>query len=182
MLPGRKRCLSVDKSLEKYALLADSAILETTYFYQHLLDALFFLALILTVARILLIATLSILQKSKERKETIRMDEKPRVSIIVPAYNEEITIAKSIENLLKSDYPEFEIVVVDDGSKDGTFKRVTDLYCGHPKVAVFTKPNGGKASALNFGIEKSTGDFLVCMDADTVLLPDAISRMMHLLP
>ena len=170
---------AVDKSLEKYALLADSAILETTYFYQHLLDALFFLALILTVARILLIATLSILQKSKERKETIRMDEKPRVSIIVPAYNEEITIAKSIENLLKSDYPEFEIVVVDDGSKDGTYKRATDLYSGHPKVSIFTKPNGGKASALNFGIEKSTGDFLVCMDADTVLLPDAISNMMH---
>jgi peptidoglycan-N-acetylglucosamine deacetylase len=170
---------AIDKSLEKYALLADSAILETTYYYQHLLEALFFLALILTIGRILTLSILAISQRLREKKETVRMTEKPRVSIIVPAYNEEINIVKSIDKLLKSDFPGFEIVVVDDGSKDETLKRLTDQYTGNASVSVYTKPNGGKASALNLGIEKSTGDFLVCIDADTVLMPDAISRMMH---
>jgi peptidoglycan-N-acetylglucosamine deacetylase len=171
---------SIDKSLEKYALLADSAIFETTYFYQHMLAALFFIALILTTGRIIAIAVLAVRQKRKGKKEAFRDTGTPLVSIIVPGYNEEITITKTIENLLKSDYPNFEIVVVDDGSKDNTFKIIQDAYSGHPKVKAYTKPNGGKASALNVGIEKSTGDYLVCIDADTVLMPDAISSMMHL--
>jgi cellulose synthase/poly-beta-1,6-N-acetylglucosamine synthase-like glycosyltransferase/peptidoglycan/xylan/chitin deacetylase (PgdA/CDA1 family)/spore germination protein YaaH len=170
----------IDKSLEKYALLADSAIFETTYFYQHLLAALFLLALILTSGRIISVAILAILQKNKEQKENIPLKTKPKVSIIVPGYNEEVTIVKTIENLLNSYYPNFEIIVVDDGSKDNTFKIVADKYAGHPKVVIYTKPNGGKASALNFGIEKATGNYLVCIDADTILMPEAISKMMPL--
>jgi len=171
---------AIDKSLEKYALIADSAIFETTYFYQHLLAALFFLALILTCGRIMAIAVLAIRQKIKDQNEIVHDDKRPKVSIIVPGYNEEITIVKTIDNLLRSDYPDFDIIVVDDGSRDKTYKIVQDTFSGHPKVIAYTKTNGGKASALNFGIEKATADFLVCIDADTVLMPDAISNMMLL--
>jgi peptidoglycan-N-acetylglucosamine deacetylase len=171
---------AINKSIEKYALIADSAIFETTYFYQHLLTALFILAIILTSGRILSIAVLAILQKKQEGKKTHAFNENTKVSVIVPGYNEEVTIIKTIENLLKSDYSNFEIVVVDDGSKDNTFKIVQERFTGHPKIVAYSKRNGGKASALNFGIEKATGDYLVCIDADTVLMPDAISRMMNL--
>jgi glycosyltransferase involved in cell wall biosynthesis len=93
----------------------------------------------------------------------------PAVSIIVPAYNEEVTALKTIDSLLKTEYPDFEIIFVDDGSKDSTFEVVYKAYDNHPLVRVFTKPNGGKASALNFGISHADNDFVVCIDADTQL-------------
>jgi cellulose synthase/poly-beta-1,6-N-acetylglucosamine synthase-like glycosyltransferase len=96
----------------------------------------------------------------------------------VPGYNEELTAPKTVENLLRSDYPDFEIVFVDDGSKDNTYKNIEALYGNHPKVKVLSKPNGGKASALNYGIGFASGDILVCIDADTVLNPDAVSKLL----
>ncbi len=102
----------------------------------------------------------------------------PLVSIIVPAYNEEVNAVSSIENLLKTDYPRFEIIFVDDGSRDGTFDKVSNAFEGYPNVRVFTKANGGKASALNFGIQQSAADFVICIDADTKLLSDAVSKLM----
>jgi len=77
------------------------------------------------------------------------------------------------------DYPSFEIVFVDDGSSDETFKIVQNAFAGNDKVRVFTKPNGGKASALNLGVEKAAGEFVVCIDADTQLKTDAISLLMQ---
>ncbi|WP_253187551.1 glycosyltransferase, partial [Mucilaginibacter polytrichastri] len=100
------------------------------------------------------------------------------VSIIVPAYNEEVTAIKTIESLLKLEYPLLEIIFVDDGSKDTTFAVVDAAYGNHPLVKVLTKPNGGKASALNFGIAQSSHQFLVCIDADTQLKDDAIFHLM----
>jgi cellulose synthase/poly-beta-1,6-N-acetylglucosamine synthase-like glycosyltransferase len=103
----------------------------------------------------------------------------PLVSIIVPAYNEEINAVTSLRNLLRTDYPNFEIIFVDDGSKDATFERVSAAFGSNPLVRVFTKPNGGKASALNYGILQSNADYLVCIDADTKLLPNAVSLLMQ---
>jgi len=67
---------------------------------------------------------------------------------------------------------------VDDGSKDKTFEVVDNAYGNHPLVSVLTKPNGGKASALNFGITHAKYDYVVCIDADTVLKTDAIYHLM----
>ena len=79
---------------------------------------------------------------------------------------------------MKSTYPDFEIIFVDDGSKDATLPSVKAAFAGNNKVKIFTKPNGGKASALNFGIAECTRDFVVCIDADTQLRSDAISELM----
>ena len=100
----------------------------------------------------------------------------PPVSIIVPAYNEEENIAETIEGLLAMDYPEFEIIVVDDGSTDRTYE-IAKRYEG-PRVKVFKKPNGGKASALNFGMKHVRYDFVACMDADSVPARDALRELM----
>jgi len=101
------------------------------------------------------------------------------VSIIVPAYNEEVNAVSSLHNLLKCNYPNFNIIFVDDGSKDNTYQKVTDAFAGNDLVKVYTKANGGKASALNYGIAQTNAAYVVCIDADTKLATDAISMLMR---
>jgi cellulose synthase/poly-beta-1,6-N-acetylglucosamine synthase-like glycosyltransferase/peptidoglycan/xylan/chitin deacetylase (PgdA/CDA1 family)/spore germination protein YaaH len=142
---------------------------------------LFFSAIFLAIGRIVMIGVLAMRQYFEDKKSTPARLANPSlqpVSIIVPAYNEEVTAIKTIESLLKLDYPLLEIIFVDDGSKDATFAVVDAAYGNHPLVKVFTKPNGGKATALNFGIERSSHEFLVCIDADTQLKDDAIFHLM----
>jgi cellulose synthase/poly-beta-1,6-N-acetylglucosamine synthase-like glycosyltransferase len=90
-----------------------------------------------------------------------------------------VNVVSSLNNLLKCTYPNFEIIFVDDGSKDDTYKVVKEAFDNEPKIKIFTKINGGKASALHFGIEHCGSDYLVCIDADTKLLPDAVSMLMQ---
>jgi cellulose synthase/poly-beta-1,6-N-acetylglucosamine synthase-like glycosyltransferase/peptidoglycan/xylan/chitin deacetylase (PgdA/CDA1 family)/spore germination protein YaaH len=142
---------------------------------------LFYSAIFLAIGRIVMIGVLALRQYFEDKKSTPARLANPNlqpVSIIVPAYNEEVTAIKTIESLLKLDYPLLEIIFVDDGSKDATFAVVDAAYGNHPLVKVLTKPNGGKASALNFGIERSSHEFLVCIDADTQLKDDAIFHLM----
>ena len=76
----------------------------------------------------------------------------PFVSVIVPAFNEERVIVRTIESLLASDYENFEVIVVDDGSTDDTYSAASERFAGERRVTLFTKENGGKAEALNFGL------------------------------
>jgi len=152
------------------------------YFYGNwFLIYLFLSAIFLAVGRIVLIGILASRQYTEDKKlNKIIIDHSslPPVSIIVPGYNEEVTAIKTIQSLLKTQYPLFEIIFVDDGSKDKTFEMVNTAYGHHPLVQVLTKPNGGKASALNFGIAQAQYDFVVCIDADTQLKDDAVYQMM----
>ncbi|RVU01866.1 glycosyltransferase [Mucilaginibacter limnophilus] len=153
----------------------------TGYFYFNwFLFYVFLTAIFLALARIVLIGLLAIRQfiENKDRQEAIKLEELPHVSIIVPAYNEEVTAVKTINSLLQLDYPDFDIIFVDDGSKDKTFEVVKAAYGEHPLVKIFTKPNGGKASALNYGINHTESEFVVCIDADTQLKNDAIYHLM----
>lgn len=97
----------------------------------------------------------------------------PFISIVAPAYNEELVIDEAIASLLALDYPRYELIIVDDGSSDATYARARAWKTrgGRVPVRVFTKPNGGKASALNYGIRKATGDFVLCIDTDSTLTP-----------
>jgi cellulose synthase/poly-beta-1,6-N-acetylglucosamine synthase-like glycosyltransferase len=83
--------------------------------------------------------------------------------------------------VLNSTYPNLHVIVIDDGSSDRTYEVAREAYTAEitaGKVAVLTKPNGGKAAALNFAVERLTEDFYVGIDADTVIAPDAIARLM----
>ena len=104
--------------------------------------------------------------------------EMPSVSIIVPAYNEGVLMERALKSLMELEYPEYEIVVVDDGSKDDTLARAVawEGRRGPVEVKVVTKRNGGKASALNAGIAASKHPFLLCMDADSYLHPKTLLR------
>jgi poly-beta-1,6-N-acetyl-D-glucosamine synthase len=102
----------------------------------------------------------------------------PPVTILVPAYNEGAVIQGSIRSLLALDYPRYEILVIDDGSKDDTTMKAS-VYAGdHGRavVRVITKPNGGKARALNTGISQATSEFVLCMDGDSALHPQTLRR------
>ncbi|MDQ7073762.1 MAG: glycosyltransferase [Gammaproteobacteria bacterium] len=104
-----------------------------------------------------------------------------RVSIIVPAYNEDVVIGASIQSLLKQTYRFVEIVVLDDGSTDKTYSiaKSYEQDLGDKSVRVFTKPNGGKSRALNYGIEKSSGDLIMVVDADSKLKEDAVELLVR---
>ncbi len=150
------------------------------FYFNRILLYLFLSAIFLAIVRIVLIGILAARQFSNHQKEVKAMSgsNQPPVSIIVPGYNEEVTAVKTIRSLLELQYPELEILFIDDGSKDRTYQVVQEAYGAHPKVQVLTKPNGGKASALNYGIAHARYDYVVCIDADTLLKSDAIAQLM----
>jgi biofilm PGA synthesis N-glycosyltransferase PgaC len=105
----------------------------------------------------------------------------PPISVIVPAYNEAVVIQAAIRSLLQQDYPRFEVLVVDDGSTDATYAKAAELE-GHYRgatVRVVTKINGGKAAALNTGIVLARHPFVLCMDGDSTLSPQALRSMVR---
>ena len=103
----------------------------------------------------------------------------PSVSVIIPAYNEEKVIYQTIHSLLDSDYANFTIVVVDDGSSDNTAQRVRESFRGDPRVRLFTKANGGKSQALNYGIAQSQADIVITLDADTLFRRDTVRQLVR---
>jgi cellulose synthase/poly-beta-1,6-N-acetylglucosamine synthase-like glycosyltransferase/spore germination protein YaaH/peptidoglycan/xylan/chitin deacetylase (PgdA/CDA1 family) len=177
----------VPKGSGYYIIQTNFLLAEIGYYFGHVLFILFITFLILSTVRMLIMAVLATLQKRKENR--IRnlssaiyhpsSNEWPLVSIIVPAYNEEVNAVSSLQNLLLCDYANYEIIFVDDGSKDSTYEKVQQAFTAHPAMKVFTKANGGKASALNYGIAQSHADFVVCIDADTKLRPDAVRLLIQ---
>jgi len=106
---------------------------------------------------------------------------RPRVAVLIPAYNEEKVIERTIQGALDSDYPDLRVIVIDDGSKDRTLEIARRAFAPEEaagKVIILTKPNGGKAEALNYGLQHiGDAELFVGIDADTIIAPDAISRM-----
>ncbi len=137
----------------------------------------FFGFMCLLIIRYIVLMWFSFLDQVEEitKRDTAYL---PEVSIIVPAYNEGRVIQASIRSLLEQDYPFYEVLVVDDGSTDDTYIRAGEMEGKHSRVRVraLTKRNGGKASALNLGITASSGELVLCMDADSKLNPDALRR------
>ena len=101
----------------------------------------------------------------------------PEVTVLVPAYNEAVGIAQSVRSLAASHYPGLEVLVIDDGSTDGTAEIVESL--GLPNVRVIRQANGGKAAALRTGTREARYDTLVMLDGDTVFEPDTIRRLVQ---
>ncbi|MBP7359457.1 MAG: glycosyltransferase [Prevotella sp.] len=178
----------IDKGRAYYAMQANLTLATIIYEASDFITALFIIFLILGMCRLIFMFTLTIKEKRKEKREKAELNidivdmdkaELPKVSIIVPAYNEEVNAVSSLTNLLEQDYPNMDIIFVDDGSTDGTYKCVKDALEGIAKVKILTKINGGKASALNYGIEHTDAEYVVCIDADTKLYHDAVSILMR---
>jgi cellulose synthase/poly-beta-1,6-N-acetylglucosamine synthase-like glycosyltransferase len=156
-----------------------SALPVSSLFIQGSMYILFAFLVIL-VLRYFLLMWFSYLDHLEELTQEAGPVFTPRVSIIVPAFNEGKVIESSIRSLLELDYPNFEIIVVDDGSSDDTFqkaRRFEGLHGLHRiPVRVLSQPNGGKARALNRGISLAEGALVLCMDGDSKLTPQTLRR------
>ncbi len=102
----------------------------------------------------------------------------PRVAVVVPCYNEENTVQLTMNSLLGLDYPAhlLEVIVVDDGSTDNTLHNV-QAFAHDPRVKIFHKENGGKHTAMNFALEHTSASIIGCLDADSVVEPDALRKI-----
>jgi len=141
----------------------------------------------LAMVRTIVMVAFAVIQSRRDR--LIRAAEVPegsdgamatrgRVSVLIPAYNEVLAIANVIEHALRSQYPDFEVVMIDDGSTDATYATAEKAFGNHPLVRLVRKSNGGKASALNAGLRVATGDVIVCIDGDTLMTPTTIAELL----
>ena len=145
---------------------------------------IFFLGDILMTGRLISVGVLAIYDRLRSHvygtPEQIAA-YRPQVAVLIPAYNEEKVIERTIQGALDSDYPNLRVIVIDDGSKDRTLEIARRAFAAEEaagRVLILTKPNGGKAEALNFGLEHiGAAEIFVGIDADTIIAPDAIARM-----
>lgn len=113
------------------------------------------------------------------RKEAIKLNTYPDVTIIVPCFNEEKTVGQTVDSLLNLNYPKdkMQIFLVDDGSTDSTWK-IIQRFIQYPNIKVFHKENGGKYTALNLGLGHVETPYLGCLDADSMADKEALIRIM----
>ena len=149
----------------------------------------FFSYLIITITvgflRMFIVFHLSFRQKRRKYiiKEFKRINSmylspfRPSVSVIVPVFNEALVISNTIQSLLNSRYPITDILIVDDGSTDETVQVINSQFSNNPKVTLIQKENGGKASALNLGIQQAKGEIIITIDADTLFTSSTISHL-----
>jgi len=175
--------------------------------YKLLIGIMVFFFSVNTVYMIVLLLSIYELQKSRKLRFTFDLDQAfkfrllPPVSILLPAYNEEKTIVESVRSLLFVRYPEYEILIINDGSKDQTLQILIDafgliktdyvfrrsvetadvrgIYTSkeNSRIVVIDKENGGKADALNAGINVSRYPYFCAVDADTILGEDALTKL-----
>ncbi|HSD45624.1 MAG TPA: polysaccharide deacetylase family protein, partial [Pyrinomonadaceae bacterium] len=144
------------------------------------LQWIFLIGIVLGLGRLLFVGSLAFAQwvRSRRRESVHAGDEfAPFVSVIVPAYNEELVIGNTIASLLASDYANYEIIVVDDGSQDDTSKIVAERFGSDARVRLITVANGGKAAALNTGLHHVHGEVVVALDADTLFAPQTVRAL-----
>lgn len=132
--------------------------------------------IVLGCGRLLVLLALAIRHRYRRAESPVTFA--PGVSVIVPAYNEEAVVVATVRSLLAQVYAgTLEVIVVDDGSPDNTFTVVSQTFADEVRVRAFTTANGGKATALNFGLSHARHDIIVALDADTVFEPTTIAAL-----
>ncbi len=117
------------------------------------------------------------LNNSKDLFSYVQTRNKYSISVLVPAFNEEKTIEKTIKAIFKIDYPIKELIVLNDGSTDKTRKIVEKLLTEFPKLKLINKENSGKADSLNQGIKIAKGELVVVVDADSYPAEDSFGKL-----
>ncbi len=157
---------------------ADAFIFDVFRWTRASIAFIFVAGILLVGGRALIIGLLALIEKLRPSPGD-HPEYKPRVSVLIPAYNEESVIVDTVYSALASDYPKLEILVIDDGSLDRTAELVRSNFGREPRVRLLLQTNHGKPAALNHGLAEATGEIVVCIDADTIVDPDAISRLVR---
>ena len=144
------------------------------------LQWVFVIGIVLGLGRLVFIGALALAQwfRSRRRQHAhAGAGYAPFVSVIVPAYNEELVIKNTISSLLQSDYEQYEIIVIDDGSTDKTSEIVREQFSQNERVRLFSAAAGGKAAALNVGLRYAKGEIVIALDADTLFAPQTVGAL-----
>ncbi len=149
-------------------------------FFNHLVIFVFYVGDILMSARLIIIGLFALIDRLRKRRNFATPDYAPKVAVLIPAYNEEKVIVRTIRSVMMSNYKNIRIVVIDDGSKDNTYQVAIDAYANDiasGRLTVLTKVNGGKADALNYALERIDEEIYIGIDADGVIAHDAITNL-----
>lgn len=140
---------------------------------------LFMLVIILTLKTVILFEYSLINFNNKVNMNNSKNKLEKFISVVIPSYNEEITLENCIKGLIAQTHENYEIVIVDDGSKDQTLKIAYELQEKYKdkKIKVITQKNGGRSSAINLGIKNSDGEIIVCLDADSIFSKDTLHNL-----
>ncbi len=146
------------------------------------LGFLFISAIALGMARLAFLASLALFHRFAPGHSLPPMLDPaagPSVTVLIPCFNEEKVIASSVARILESTWSKLEVIVLDDGSTDGTAREVQRAFADEPRVKLLSFPNGGKAAALNLGLAATKGEVIVALDADTLFPPETIGRLVR---
>ncbi len=175
----RERVMPPVSARDRALLGTDRFTFEALYWIETLLHGAFVAGIALGAARVLFVTALALVARARERRRRFDASHAPDVSVLIAAYNEQPVIARTIAGVLGGARPPIEVIVVDDGSTDGTAAEVQARFGAEPRVRLLRQPNAGKAAALNRAIAEARGDVLVCLDADTVFAPDTIEKLVR---
>lgn len=139
---------------------------------------LFILALHLIFVPLAIWHQVRVFSRRKAGNEGV-YDKQPSVSVIVPAYNEEVTLENCVSSIINCEYDNLEILIVDDGSSDDTESIGRRLAAENTNVEYIRQENAGKGAALNTGYQESRGEFLLCIDSDSVFTKETIPEMLR---
>lgn len=152
-------------------------------FFRYVVDgmrALFLTAIVLGVARLAFLGGLALwhgLRAPARAPKLIVPESEPLISVLIPCFNEAKVITGSVTRILNSHWEKLEILVLDDGSTDGTAEVARAAFGAEARVRIHSFDNGGKARALNRGLALSTGEIVVALDADTLFPPDTLPKL-----
>lgn len=188
--------------------MGDYAIYITLEIFQYL----FILYGVAAIASYLVLSVVSAIETIEYKrknsyvnyKEIMSSNNSPTISIIAPAYNESLNIVENVRSLLSNHYVNYDVIIVNDGSKDDSLEKLIEVYHlvevdylineqiptkplrkgiykstnpAFEKLIIVDKENGGKADALNMGLNISNSEYVACIDVDCLLLEDSLQKM-----
>jgi peptidoglycan-N-acetylglucosamine deacetylase len=157
---------------------ADAFAFEAFRWFRFGISFIFMTGILLVSARALIIGLLALAEKLRPNPAD-HPEYKPQVTVMIPAYNEESVIVDTVRSALASVYSKLEILVIDDGSTDHTVELVRANFGRDPRVRLLLQPNRGKPAALNHALSEATGEIVVSIDADTIVDPEAVPRLVR---
>ncbi len=160
--------------------IPDSIAFSALDIVANFIVMVFFVGDILMSARLVIVGLFAVIDRIVRRRPIVPTGYCPRVAVLIPAYNEETVIVRTVRSVLNSSYKNLRVIVIDDGSKDRTADVAAAAYAREiaaGRLQVLTKRNEGKAAALNYALDRMNEEVYVGIDADTVIATDAISKL-----